>query len=118
MKEDEKLRFFHFQKGFSRKDTALSTSGKESNNSVTVHCGNEIHADVNAAINIRDNCITRVRQSGQAAGNQPYGWGAIGKQETESVDKTLASKPRLVLKVVDLLPHGEHPQQKDDCPLR
>ena len=108
----------HFQKGFSRKDTALSTSGKESNNSVTVHCGNEIHADLNVAINIRDNCINQVRQSGKTAGNQPYGWGAIGKQETESVDKTLASKPRLVLKVVDLLPHGGHPQQKDDCPLR
>ena len=108
----------HFQKGFSRKDTALSTSGKESNNSVTVHCGNEMHADVNAAINIRDNCINRVRQSGKTAGNQPYGWGATGKQKTESVDKTLASKPRLVLKVVDLLPHGGHPQQKDDCPLR
>ena len=77
-----------------------------------------MHADVNAAINIRDNCITRVRQSGQAAGNQPYGWGAIGKQETESVDKTLAPSLRLVLKVVDLLPHGGHPQQKDDCPLR
>ena len=97
---------------------ALSTSGKESNNSVTVHCGNEMHADVNAAINIRDNCITRVRQSGQAAGNQPYGWGTIGKQETESVDKTLASKLRLALKVVDLLPHDGYPQQKDDCPLR
>ena len=72
---------------------ALSTSGKESNNSVTVHCGNEMHADVNAAINIRNNCITRVRQSGKAAGNQPYGWDATGKQEAEPVDKTLASKP-------------------------
>ena len=89
----EKTQVFSLSKRFSRKDTALSSSGKESNNSVTVHCGNEIHADLNVAINIRDNCITRVRQSGQAAGNQPYGWGAIGKQETESVDKTLASKP-------------------------
>ena len=114
MKEEEKPRSFHFQKDFSRKDTALSTSGKESNNSVTVHCGNEIHADLNVAINIRDNCINRVRKSGKAAGNQPY----TGKQKTEPVDKTLASKLRLVLKVVDLLPHGEHPHQKDDCPLR
>ena len=114
MKEEEKLRFFHFQKGFSRKDMALSTSGKESNNSVTVHCGNEIHADLNVAINIRDNCINRVRKSGKAAGNQPY----TGKQKTEPVDKTLASKLRLVLKVVDLLPHDGYPQQKDDCPLR
>ena len=89
MKEEEKLRFFHFQKGFSRKDMALSTSGKERNNSVTVHCGNEIHADLNVAINIRDNCINRVRKSGKAAGNQPY----TGKQKTEPVDKTLASKP-------------------------
>ena len=118
MKEEEKLRSFHFQKDFPRKDTALSSSGKESNNSVTVHCGNEIHADLNVAINIRDNCINQVRQSGKTAGNQPYGWGATGKQKTEPVDKTLASKLRLVLKVVDLLPHGEHPQQKDDCPLR
>lgn len=33
---------------------------------------------------------------------------------------TKRSRPslRLVLKVVDLLPHGGHPQQKDDCPLR
>ena len=85
--------FSTFKKGFSRKDTALSTSGKESNNSVTVHCGNEMHANVNAAINIRNNCITRVRQSGKAAGKQPYGWGATGKQETEPVDKTLTSKP-------------------------
>ena len=33
---------------------------------------------------------------------------------------TKRSRPslRLVLKVVDLLPHDGHPQQKDDCPLR
>ena len=77
-----------------------------------------MHADVNAAINIRDNYITRIQQSGQAAVNQPgepsghpvsgwsaigkpetepvdpvSGWSAIGKPETEPVDKTLTSKP-------------------------
>ncbi len=52
-----------------------------------------MHADTNAAINIRDNYITRIMQSGQAAVNQPYGWGATGRPETESVDKTLMSKP-------------------------
>ena len=109
-----KAQVFSLSKRFPRKDMALSTSGNGSNYSVTVHCGKEMHADVNAAINIRNNCITRVRKSGKAAGNQPY----TGKQKTEPVDKTLASKPRLVLKVVDLLPHGGHPQQKDDCPLR
>ena len=57
------------------------------------HCGNTMHSDVNAAINIRDNYITRAQKSGQAAVNQPYGWGATGKPETESVDKTLMSKP-------------------------
>ena len=85
----EKTQVFSLSKRFSRKDTALSSSGKESNNSVTVHCGNEIHADLNVAINIRDNCINRVRKSGKAAGNQPY----TGKHKTEPVDKTLASKP-------------------------
>ena len=110
----EKAQVFSLSKRFPRKDTALSSSGKESNNSVTVHCDNEMHADLNVAINIRNNCINRVRQSGKAAGNQPY----TGKQKTEPVDKTLASKPRLVLKVVDLLPHDGYPQQKDDCPLR
>ena len=89
----EKAQVFSLSKRFPRKDTALSSSGKESNNSVTVHCGNEIHADLNVAINIRDNCITRVRQSGKAAGNQPY----TGKQKTEPVDKTLASKPQACL---------------------
>ena len=43
--------------------------------------------------NIRDNYITRVQQSGQAAVNQPYGWSATGKPETEPVGKTLTSKP-------------------------
>ena len=57
------------------------------------HCGSSMHADVNASINIRDNYITRVMQSGQAAVNQPYGWGATGKPETESVDKTLTCNP-------------------------
>lgn len=89
----EKAQVFSLSKRFPRKDTALSSSGKENNNSVTVHCGNEMHADLNVAINIRDNCINRVRKSGKAAGNQPYGWDATGKQETEPVDKTLASKP-------------------------
>ena len=47
----------------------------------------------NAAINIRDNYITRALKLGQAAVNQPYGWRAIGKPETEPVGKTLTSKP-------------------------
>ena len=57
------------------------------------HCGSSMHADTNAAINIRDNYITRAQKFGQAAVNQPYGWGAIGKPETEPVDKMLTSKP-------------------------
>ena len=57
------------------------------------HCGNNMHADVNAAINIRDSYITRVKKSGQVAVNQPYGWSATGEPETEPVDKTLTSKP-------------------------
>ena len=93
---------------------ALSTSGKESNNSVTVHCGNEIHADLNVAINIRDNCIT-------GSGNPGRLQAICHIQVNRRLSLwTKRSRPslRLVLKVVDLLPHGEHPQQKDDCPLR
>ena len=40
-----------------------------------------------------ENYITRVGQSGQAAVNQPLGWGAIGEPATEPVEKTLTSKP-------------------------
>ena len=71
----------------------IDKASRKGNRYTCRHCGNNMHADVNAAINIRDNYITRIQQSGQAAVNQPYGWGATGKPETEPVDKTLTSKP-------------------------
>ena len=71
----------------------IDKASRKGNRYVCRHCGNSMHADVNAAINIRDNYITRVGQSGQAAVNQPYGWSATGKPATEPVDKTLTSKP-------------------------
>ena len=71
----------------------IDKASRKGNRYVCRHCGSIMHADVNAAINIRDNYITRVMQSGQAAVNQPYGWSATGKPETEPVDKTLTSKP-------------------------
>ena len=71
----------------------IDKASREGNRYICRHCGNNMHADTNAAINIRDNYITRVQKHGQAAVNQPYGWGATGKPETESVDKTLMSKP-------------------------
>ncbi len=79
----------------------IDKASRKGNRYVCRHCGSIMHADVNAAINIRDNYITRVQQSGQAAVNQPgepsghpvSGWSAIGKPETEPVDKTLTSKP-------------------------
>ena len=80
----------------SQKSSVCKTIDKASrkgNRYTCRHCGSIMHADVNAAINIRDNYITRVMQSGQAAVNQPYGWGATGKPETEPVGKTLMSKP-------------------------
>ena len=80
----------------SRKCSVCKTIDKASrkgNRYTCRHCGSRMHADTNAAINIRDNYITRALKSGQAAVNQPYGWGATGRPETESVDKTLTSKP-------------------------
>ena len=71
----------------------IDKASRKGNRYVCRHCGNTIHSDVNAAINIRDNCITRVQKSGQAAVNQPYGWSATGRPETEPVGKTLTSKP-------------------------
>ena len=71
----------------------IDKTSRKGNRYVCRKCGNTMHADVNAAINIRDNYITRVQQSGQAAVNQPYGWGATGKPETEPMGKTLTSKP-------------------------
>ena len=71
----------------------IDKASRKGNRYVCRHCGNSMHADVNAAINIRDNYITRIEQSGQAAVNQPYGWGATGKPETEPVGKTPTSKP-------------------------
>ena len=71
----------------------IDKASRKGNRYVCRHCGNSMHADVNAAINIRDNYITRVEQSGQAAVNQPYGWSATGEPATEPVGKTLTSKP-------------------------
>ena len=71
----------------------IDKASRKGNRYTCRHCGNNMHADTNAAINIRDNYITRVGQSGQAAVNQPYGWGATGRPETEPVEKTLTSKP-------------------------
>ena len=71
----------------------IDKASRKGNRYICRHCGNNMHADTNAAINIRDNYITRVGQSGQAAVNQPYGWGATGRPETEPVGKTLTSKP-------------------------
>ena len=79
----------------------IDKASRKGNRYTCRHCGNNMHADTNAAINIRDNYITRVMQSGQAAVNQPgepsghpvSGWGATGRPETEPVGKTLMSKP-------------------------
>ena len=71
----------------------IDKASRKGNRYTCRHCGISIHADTNAAINIRDNYITRVMQSGQAAVNQPHGWSATGRPETESVEKTLTSKP-------------------------
>ena len=80
----------------SRKCSVCKTIDKASrkgNRYVCRHCGSRMHADTNAAINIRNNYITRVMKPGQAAVNQPYGWGSTGKPETEPLGKTLTSKP-------------------------
>ena len=64
-----------------------------------------MHADVNAAINIRDNYITRVQQSGQAAVNQPYGWGATGKLlviNIISIDEKAAAFPAVFCHICSL----------------
>ena len=79
----------------------IDKASRKGNRYTCRHCGNNMHADTNAAINIRDNYITRGMQSGQAAVNQPgepsghpvSGWGATGRPETEPVGKTLMSKP-------------------------
>ena len=73
--------------------TTIDKASRKGNRYVCRHCGNSMHADENAAINIRDNYITRVQQSGQAAVNQPYGWSATGEPATEPVGRTLTSKP-------------------------
>ena len=70
----------------------IDKASRKGNRYTCRHCGNNMHADTNAAINIRDNYITRIQQSRQAAVNQPYGWGATGKPEMEPVGKTLTSK--------------------------
>ena len=78
----------------------IDKASRKGNRYTCRHCGSSRHADTNAAINIRDNYITWIMQSGQAAVNQPgepghpvSGWGATGRPETEPVDKTLTSKP-------------------------
>ena len=80
----------------SQKCSVCKTIDKASRNGnryACRHCGSKMHADTNAAINIRDNYIAQIQQSGQAAVNQPYGWSATGRPETEPVGKTLTSKP-------------------------
>ena len=71
----------------------IDKASRKGNRYTCRHCGSRMHADTNAAINIRDNYITRVMQSGQAAVNQPHGWSATGRPETESMEKALTSKP-------------------------
>ena len=71
----------------------IDRASRKGNRYTCRHCGNNMHADTNAAINIRDNYITRVQKHGQAAVNQPHGWSATGRPETEPVEKTLTSKP-------------------------
>ena len=71
----------------------IDKASRKGNRYICRHCGSRMHADTNAAIYIRDSYITQVQKPGQAAVNQPYGWGATGKPETEPVDKTLTSKP-------------------------
>ena len=80
----------------SQKCSVCKTIDKASRNGnryACRHCGSRMHADENAAINIRENYIAQIQQSGQAAVNQPYGWSATGRPETEPVGKTLTSKP-------------------------
>ena len=71
----------------------IDKASRKGNRYVCRHCGNSMHADKNAAINIRDSYITQTSKSGQAAVNQPYGWSATGKPATEPVGRTLTSKP-------------------------
>ena len=91
----------------------IDKASRKGNRYTCRHCGNNMHADTNAAINIRDKYITRVMHSGQAAVNQPgepsghpaSGWGALGRPETEPVGSLWIkrSRPSLqaCLKVVD-----------------
>ena len=79
----------------------IDKASRKGNRYTCRHCGSSLHADVNAAINIRDNYITRALKPGQAAVNRPgepsghpvSGWSATGRPGTEPVDKTLTSKP-------------------------
>ena len=74
----------------------IDKASRKGNRYICRHCGNSMHADVNAAINIRDSYITQTSKSGQAAVNQPYGGnGACGQNAHVQAF-------RLVLKVVDL----------------
>ena len=91
----------------------IDKASRKGNRYVCRHCGNSMHADTNAAINIRDNYITRVEQSGQAAVNQPYGWSAtqsisrmdgvpqVNRQRSLWAEH-LRPSLQLVLKVVDM----------------
>ena len=49
---------------------------RKGNRYICRNCGASMHADHNAAINIRDRYLTQTMKSGQAAVNQPYGWSA------------------------------------------
>ena len=48
----------------------IDKASRKGNRYICRHCGNRMHADVNAAINIRDSYITRAQKPGQAAVNQ------------------------------------------------
>ena len=69
----------------------IDKASRKGNRYVCRHCGSRVHADTNAAINIRDDYITRALKPGQAVVNQPWelsghpvsGWSATGRPETE-----------------------------------
>ena len=74
----------------------------EGNRYICRHCGNNMHADTNAAINIRDNYITLVQKHGQAAVNQPHGWGAQADRKRSLWRKHSRPSLQACLKVVDI----------------
>ena len=83
----------------SQECSACHHADKDSRHKAVFHCtacGHTEHADMNAAKVIRHRYITEqlARQNArQAAVNQPDGWGAKEKPETEALEKTPTSKP-------------------------